>query len=403
MKNPFIYGGRVSGGDFWDRQAEVEELLEDIRSRQHVIIFSQRRFGKTSLVWRVLEKAGKEGLVPVYVDLYPVTTLKEFIEVYAQSIARALSTSEKAIKLMRELFSRLYLSMGVDSSGNPQWNVGFDRSRELESFNEVISSLENYLRKKKKYGVVVFDEFQQIMETNGNKTQRQLRTAIQTHRHIAYLFVGSKKHLIHEMFSNPNLPFYRSGKLFPLQKISSTEIRKTVKERFEKVEVHFEDRAIEKIVEVAECHPYYTQYLCHILYDVMENRRITPEAVPKAVEFLLERESAAYMNTWDLLTQRQRQALIILSETGPGESPLRAEALARFGMSQPSVMMRALKSLVEKDLVDKEKNSYEIVDIFFRHWIRRFSSGGQSPSATVKGGGFGKASKIQRIGKYESQ
>lgn len=383
FKNPFHYGGRVSGEDFWDRQAEVAELLEDIRSRQHVIIFSQRRLGKTSLVWRVLEEAGKEGLVPVYVDLYPVTTLKEFIEVYAQSIAKALSISEKAIKLMRELFTRLYLSMGVDSSGNPQWNVGFDRSRELESFNEVISSLENYLQKKKKHGVVVFDEFQQILETNGDKTQRQLRTAIQTHKHIAYLFVGSKKHLIYDMFTNPNLPFYRSGKLFPLERISSAEVLKTVKDRFEKAEVHIDDRALELILETARCHPYYTQYLCHILYDVMENRRIMPEDIPKAVEFLLKRESTAYMNTWDLLTQRQRQALIVLSQTEPDESPLRAEALARFGISQPSVMIRALRSLIDKDLVDKEKGSYEIIDIFFKQWIKRYISGSEPtlPSA----------------------
>jgi hypothetical protein len=379
-QNPFHYGGRVSGEDFWDRQAEVRELLEDVRSRQHVIVFSQRRFGKTSLVWRVLEEAEKEGLVPVYVDLYPVTTLKEFIEAYAQSIARALSASEKAVKLMRELFTRLYLSMGVDASGNPQWNVGFDRTRELESFEEVISSLENHLQNKKKYGVVVFDEFQQILETDGDKTQRRLRTAIQTHKHIAYLFVGSKKHLIHDMFSNPNLPFYRSGKLFPLGKISSAEIVKTVKDSFERAEVQIEDQALEKILETAECHPYYTQYLCHILYDVMENRRIGPEDIPKAVEFLLKRESTAYMNTWDLLTQRQRQALTILSETGPDESPLRTAALSRFGISQPSVLIRALRSLIEKDLVDKENGSYEIIDIFFKQWIRRYISG-LAPSA----------------------
>lgn len=381
FKNPFHYGGRVSGEEFWDRQAEVEELLEDIRSRQHVIVFSQRRFGKTSLVWRVLEEAAKEGLVPVYVDLYPVTTLKEFIEVYAQSIATALSKSEKAMKLMRELFTRLYLSMGVDSSGNPQWNVGFDRSREMESFDEVISSLENYLQKRKKYGVVVFDEFQQIVEINGDKTQRRLRTAIQTHKHISYLFVGSKKHLIHEMFSNPNLPFYRSGKLFPLERISSAEIRKTVKERFQRAGVRIEDQALGQILVTAECHPYYTQYLCHILYDVMENRKIKAEDIPKAVEFLLKRESTAYMNSWDLLTQRQRQALIVLSETGPGESPLRAEALTKFGISQPSVMIRALSSLVDKDLVDKEKGYYEIIDVFFKQWIRRYISGQQPLSA----------------------
>lgn len=91
------------------------------------------------------------------------------------------------------------------------------------------------------------------------------------------------------------------------------------------------------------------------------------------------------MNTWDLLTQRQRQALIVLSQTEPDESPLplRAEALARFGISQPSVMIRALRSLIDKDLVDKEKGSYEIIDIFFKKWIKRYISGSEPslPSA----------------------
>jgi len=156
-RNPFYYGGRVSGEAFWDRESEISELLEDIRSRQHVIILSQRRLGKTSLVWKVIEEAGKEGFVPVYVDLYPVSTLGEFIEEYARAIAKALGRYEKAVKLMRELFSRIHLTMGVDPAGSPEWGVGFDRSRETESFEEVVSSLERYLEKKKRHGVVVFD------------------------------------------------------------------------------------------------------------------------------------------------------------------------------------------------------------------------------------------------------
>ena len=75
FKNPFIYGGGVSGDAFCNREREVEELLEDIKARQHVILFSQRRFGKTSLVWRVLEQARKEGIISVCVDLYPISTL----------------------------------------------------------------------------------------------------------------------------------------------------------------------------------------------------------------------------------------------------------------------------------------------------------------------------------------
>lgn len=374
LSNPFVYGGRVSAGAFWDRETEVEELLRDIRARQHVIIFSQRRLGKTSLVWKVLEEVGKEDIIPVYVDLYPVSTLGEFIEEYAKAIARALSRYERAVKLMRELFSRIHLSMGVDAAGNPQWGVGFDRKMETETFDEVISSLEGYLKRKKKSGVVVFDEFQQIVETDGEKTERRLRSAIQTHQRTSYLFVGSRKHLMQDLFSNPNRPFYRSGKIFPLGKISFGTISGFMKKRFHEAGVEIGEEAVKAILETTECHPYYTQYLCHVLYDLKGGSALQKEDVPKALDLLLQRETPAYMNTWDLLTVRQKQTLIALSETAPGQMPYRHEMLGRFGMSQPAVMLRALNSLREKDLVDKEAGQYEIVDLFFKRWIRTYIS-----------------------------
>jgi uncharacterized protein len=373
-KNPFTYGGRVAGETFCNRQKEIKELLSDIEAKQHVILFSQRRFGKTSLVWRVLAQARRKGVIPVYVDLYPVSSLAEFIELYAKAIAEALSGYEKAMKLLKGLFSRLYLSMGLDAMGNPQWSVGFDRNRESESLDEVLTTFEAYLKRTKKAGVVVFDEFQQISETNGNKMEARLRTAIQTHEHVSYIFVGSRKHLLRDIFSNPNRPFYRSGKTFPLGKINSEDFASFIRERFGSAKMAISDKAVNAVLEETEAHPYYTQYLCHILYDIAEVSRVQEEDIPKALDLLISREATAYMNTWDLLTLRQRQALVSLAETKAGESPFRPEALQRFGMSQPAVMMRALNSLLEKDLVDKENGNYQITDVFFKRWIRIYIS-----------------------------
>lgn len=319
-------------------------------------------------------KTRQAEIISVYVDLYPISTLGEFIEEYARALAKTLSIYEKTKQMMRELFSRLHLSMGIDPAGNPQWSVGFDRIHERESFDEVISCLENYLRRKGKYGVVVFDEFQQIIEANGDKIERRLRSAIQTHEYISYLFVGSKRHLIHDLFSNPNRPFYRAGKIFPLEKIDPDHLGKFIVKRLKAADVTIEQKAVELIVETTECHPYYTQYLCHILYDIMEERRISADDIPRAIDFLLSRESTAYMNTWDLLTHRQKQALIALSETGPEKSPYRPEILRRFNISQPAVLIRALKSLTDKDLVDRQNDRYDIIDIFFKRWIKQYIS-----------------------------
>lgn len=300
--------------------------------------------------------------------------MAEFIELYAKAIAQALSGYEKAMKLLKGLFSRLYLSMGLDAMGNPQWNVGFDRNRETESLDEVLMTFEAYLKRTKKAGVVVFDEFQQISETNGKKMEARFRSSIQTHEQVSYIFVGSRKHLLQDIFSNPNRPFYRSGKIFPLRKIGSEDFASFIRERFGSAKMAISNKAINVVLEATETHPYYTQHLCHILYDIAEGSRVREEDIPKALDLLISREATAYMNTWDLLTLRQRQALVSLAETNAGESPFRPEALQRFGMSQPAVMMRALNSLLEKDLVDKENGNYQITDVFFKRWIKIYIS-----------------------------
>jgi len=373
-RNPFHYGGMVSGQTFCDRESEKRELMEDINARQHVIVFSQRRMGKTSLVAEVLEEAKSRGIIPVFLDLYPISTMGEFIEKYARAIAGAISMYEKAARVMRSLFSRIHLSMGLDAGGNPQWSVGFDRTHEAESLDEVLDGFENYLKRTDRSGVVVFDEFQQIVEIDGKKTERRIRTSIQRHEHISYIFVGSRKHLLGDIFSNPNRPLYRSGKILPLGKIPIEPFSDFIKERLRETKVRIEDEAVKAIFNATECHPYYTQYLCHILYDIKESNRIRAQDVPKAMDFLLDREATAYMRTWDLLTVRQRQAMMALAEIEPGENPFAPEVISRFGMSQPSVMRRALKSLLEKDLVDQEGSKYEIPDLFMRRWIRDYIS-----------------------------
>ncbi len=375
MRNPFLYGGRVSGDAFCDREREAEELLRDIRTRQHVIVYSQRRLGKTSLVWKVLEEAAKEGVVTVYVDLYAISSMAEFIQEYGKAIARSLSRYERTMRLMRGLFSRLQLTMGVDASGNPQWGVTFDRTMETDSFDEVVSALEGYLERKKKTGVVVFDEFQQIVETDGEKTERRLRSVIQTHNQVCYLFVGSRKHLLSDIFSNPNRPFYRSGKILPLGKISFADLASFIEERFASAQMSVDEAAVRAILHETQCHPYYTQYLCHVLYDIREEGCIEVTDIPRALELLIDREASAYMRTWDALTVRQRQALAALSETASEETPFREATLRKFNMSQPAVMLRALRSLMAKDLVDKDGARYDIVDPFFARWVRtRFVS-----------------------------
>ena len=83
MKNPFVYGKEVIGDNFCNRIQEINELVNDIKNGTNVIIFSPRRYGKTSLINHVLEIAGQKGILTFYVDLFPAVNKQKFIEIFS--------------------------------------------------------------------------------------------------------------------------------------------------------------------------------------------------------------------------------------------------------------------------------------------------------------------------------
>ncbi len=50
MRNPFEYGGVVSGEAFCNREKETSDLVRAMENGEKLFVFSERRYGKTSLV-----------------------------------------------------------------------------------------------------------------------------------------------------------------------------------------------------------------------------------------------------------------------------------------------------------------------------------------------------------------
>ena len=88
MENPFAYGKVARGESFADRKAEIKELMGDIASSQNVILFSPRRYGKTSLILEVLDRVREQGLLAIYLDLFKTTSEEGFIAAYAKEVAK---------------------------------------------------------------------------------------------------------------------------------------------------------------------------------------------------------------------------------------------------------------------------------------------------------------------------
>ena len=372
--NPFSFDKEASGEGFCDREQEIEELLGDIRSCHNVIIFSQRRYGKTSLIKTVLDMAKQGGFLTVYVDLYHVLSEEDFVIAYAKAVARAMEEGslERFFQTLKSIFSSLRPKMTLDAEGKPEFTFGLEVGRDpVMDIEDVVESVRKYSDDKKKKAVVVFDEFQQIGQLEqATRVEGLLRSHIQTHRNISYIFMGSKKHLIFDLFADPTRPFYESAKMLPLGKIPAKDLEVFIYQRFRSTGKHLPRQVGASLVERCESHPYYVQYVSHSLWEISSaDSTITDEDLDRAIALTIRRTSPRYESVWELLPIRQRQALIALANLSPHEKLFSGEVIQKYSLASAPTFRKALNGLVEKGLADRDQHKYSIIDVFFKKWI----------------------------------
>ena len=376
MENPFIYGKVARGEFFADREAESEELMADITSGQSVIIFSPRRYGKTSLILEVLDRARGEGLLAVYLDLFKVTSEEGFIATYAKELAKLQAGGVRSVlRSLRELLPRLVPKVVLKSEkAGVEVEFEFDpRSERAPLLDDLFDAVATIGTKSGKRAVVVFDEFQEIADWDGvGNIERQMRAHFQLHQSVSYIFMGSKRHLMQGIFQSKNRPFYRFGKHFPLGKIPRNEFAAFIQKRFGETGVQVVGPVTDEILNVTEDHPYYTQLLCHILWDrTREVRAVTTDDVSSALQEVFLREAHAFHDLWDMLPLKVRQLLVALAKEENSQVQVySSDFLQKHNLGSASSVQRAVSRLMIEEILEKLTGGYQFTDIFFKRWIR---------------------------------
>ena len=315
MRNPFEYWHVVGEDAFCNRRKEVAELVRIIENCGRAFVYSERRFGKTSLVKLAMSKLPKKSFLPIYVDLWPTDSDASFITTVAKAVTEASSSSaERAIELAKQLFSLLKPSITLDDQGNPSLSFGVGRSTRLgPELEEVLAAPEALGRRGRKV-VIAFDEFQQILAYGRDDIERRLRSIIQHQRNVAYVFLGSRKHMVREMFLKGSRPLYRSATQFALGPIAEQEWKPFIEQRFKRGRRRIGAPEIHAIVEITQGHPFYTQHLCHVLWDMSsEKTPISDDLVQVSLDMVLQREQYAYAVLWESLTLNQQRFLKALA------------------------------------------------------------------------------------------
>ena len=374
MKNPFVIKPYESKELFCDREEELSLMVQGCINHTDMTLISQRRMGKTGLILRLFDELHETGLnrQTIYVDIYASRSIDDFIKLLAEAAMRTFqpksSIGEKLISFIKSL--RPQLSFDT-ITGEPQLQIAYQTMHEKEY---TLRGLFDFLDAQGEPVIIAIDEFQQIRDYPEKNMEALLRSYIQQTQNLTFIFCGSKKHLMADIFANEKKPFYSSTTFISLEKISETAYTQFIRHLFDVNGRKIGDDAIQFILEWTRRHTYYTQQLCHTIF-ANGDEDVTLDVVKVSCEQLMRQGEAVYLQYRQMLTDKQWNYLIAVAKEGCVKQITASAFLKNHKIGTPSVSRRLAEALVEKGLLNDDVRidgtTYTVSDVFFSHWLER--------------------------------
>ncbi len=369
--NPFKFGSIVQGRDFVDRDTERVELKTHIQNHTNIILYAPRRYGKSSLIYETLAEMeqGNPDFVGLVIDFYAVHSREKFLELLANQVFKKTGWSfEHILDLFRQTIRGIHPALTSDESGTPRLEIGFSLQQQAYAFEDIVN-LPRKLSEQGKLVCVVFDEFQEITRLNGRSFQRELRSRIQHHNEVSYIFSGSKQHLVSELFMQSSAPLYNFGRMWALDKIPAGAFIPFLQKHLKTVKPGFSAAEGGEIYALGEGVPFYIQFIAYEYFNLAlaQPELAHAELLERARKRLIESQSAEFLSRWEKLNASQKHALEIVLKTR-GESLFGKENLSRFNIAA-STLKKALTQLQRFGFLEQQGKQVTFQNVFFKHWL----------------------------------
>jgi len=368
ITNPFITGGYLSPEYFCNRTTETKRILSAISSKRNITLISLRRMGKTGLLKHVkyqLENA-KKPVAVIYTDLLPTMNGNEMLNSISSALYRVRKNEKNFLEKMLSFMVSLRPRLTMDPlTGEPSIEL------KVESASGIKSGLEQILRlisEIKQQIVFMLDEFQQIGKYPEKNIEAMLRSVIQSHPDVPFIFSGSSKHMLENMFMSPGKPFYQSSELLYLDRIGEDDYRIFIKEKFSQGNMAIDDLLINKVLSWSRHHTYYVQYVCNHLYG-KGVKKIGEEQVNNVFHQIITDFEPQYINYRNLLPAHQYRLLKAIAAEDGVIQPTSGNFISRHDLTSPSSVSTSLKALAEKEMIVYDLDRWLVYDVFFSRWL----------------------------------
>ena len=372
MKNPFLFGPPVSGDQFYDREELGRELFRAVENGTNVLLYGPRRYGKSSLVTRVAEKLRADGHPCIFFDMMKVNSMEHFLQAYASAALSLQGRATKSLSALARFLKGLRPKLTISETGEPSLEMDFSGGPPTTKTLEDVLALPESIRIGGKNVIVVFDEFQEIERLSSDlPAERIFRSVIQRQKHVNYVYLGSRTHLLKRMFTDAARPFYQSALVLEMEKPPRDESVAFLRDRFRHGGIRADAAALEAIVDASENVPYYLQALAYEAFEQADadgRKTLSATDVPPALARCIRRMRDPFETVVENLSDNQRTVLSALARE-PAAS-FDTAYRTRHRLPVCTSIASALKVLVSKGLVESSRRTHRLADPFLAVWLR---------------------------------
>ncbi|PID47657.1 MAG: hypothetical protein CR967_03260 [Proteobacteria bacterium] len=364
----FKTGSPVKGDDFIDRKKHLPVFKAYLENNQHIMIKAPRRFGKTSLVKQIFEH--DKSFNYIYVDLRRTTSLRTLAEQILQK-AYALAGIENFFEQFKKSIIGLLKNIQaikIDDIGEITLkHLENGGANEREYFLHALEVVEQISQKKGLNIKFVMDEFQDIIRLSDEFILEQMRSLIQHHEAVTYVFLGSIESIMTKIFSSKSSPFFHFARIMDLSGLDIGELYEYAKKTFENKGIK-SDSSLLKLLEFLKGHPDYSAQILQAIYYkalLVDLKEIDHEICLEALSLVIF-ENKAYLEELISKTKQKKYHYEVLHSIANDYVP----------KISPKTLYNVHVSLENMGLIKNiSRGNYEINDIFLKVLLKQKDDG----------------------------
>ena len=371
IENPFVFGKAAEGTYFTDRIEDAKRLHANLTHGINTIIISPRRWGKTSLVKKVIADINRPDIKPVFIDIFQCKSEYEFYHAFASAVIKQTSSRlDEWVETAKYFLSNISPKFSFGSDPMNDFSLSFEWNPKDDTETDILQLPEKIAQKKDVHLVICLDEFQQIADFSDTlKFQKKLRSAWQHQQNVTYCMFGSKKHLMENIFNDKDMPFYKFGDMMFLKKIPTEEWVPFICAKFQETGKIISPELASKICEATEDLSSYVQHLAWVVW-YKTDKVVTNKDVTAAIDDLLEQNKVFFQREVEQLSELQLNFLRALAN-GVTTGFSRKDVIKKYRLESSANVQSVKKALLKKDLINVDGQEISFNDSLFKQWLKR--------------------------------